>query len=100
MGVPSERLTFVGEANPNGGAWDRGVAYEAIRRVMKNNHGQVVVLLGRKVVGAFAFRGPAFSVEERGGALLVAIPHPSGLCRVWNDKSRWHRVRRLIFTTR
>jgi hypothetical protein len=72
----------------------------------------VVVLLGRKVAGAFEDVAGAVcdgkpridlppwhqrTVLVHGlPIVLAAIPHPSGLNRDWNDRDAFHRARRLL----
>ena len=56
----------------------------------------VLVLLGRKVAGAFGLDAvPAFARRER----FVCLPHPSGLRHEWNDPAavgRAHAVLREV----
>lgn len=57
----------------------------------------VIVMLGRKVATAFARvrEMPVVAPFERQGR-LVALPHPSGLCRVWHEPGAFERARALL----
>ncbi len=52
----------------------------------------VLVLLGRRVCAAFGVRTAAFQREGR----FYVLPHPSGMCRVWNEPDAVDRARRLL----
>ena len=40
---------------------------------------------------------PPFTVgEECAGQFLVSLPHPSGLCRAWNEPSAVARARDIL----
>jgi len=59
------------------------------------------VLCGAKVAKAFGLTSvtaeePARLHHNVGGGLLVLIPHPSGLCRYWNDPNTVMRVRATL----
>ncbi len=49
------------------------------------------VLLGAKVSAAFKVPFVPFEISE-GGTILV-LPHPSGLCRLWNEPGAIDRAR-------
>jgi hypothetical protein len=53
---------------------------------------RVVVCLGRRVAGTFYPGAPAWSVYSHGTCTFVLVPHPSGLCRVWNDPAARDRL--------
>jgi hypothetical protein len=76
-------------------AWDRGEAARAARSA-RLPAGSVVVLLGRRVAGAFGYNGDFFSAETRGDVVLVGLPHPSGRCRTWNDPTSAVRARAAV----
>lgn len=52
------------------------------------------VLLGRRVATAFKMRASWFAPASPIGVWLM--PHPSGLCRYWNDAKNEERARRWI----
>lgn len=57
----------------------------------------VLVMLGRKVAEAFCDRRPFFQVDlSIDGNRAVVVPHPSGRCRVWNDKKNIVKFRRVM----
>jgi hypothetical protein len=51
-----------------------------------------VVLLGAKVARAFGFDYAPFT----GSKHFYLLPHPSGLCRVWNEPDAVQRARQLL----
>jgi hypothetical protein len=61
-----------------------------------------IVLLGRKVSDAFGIEYEPFTVKrgrERAGAwrtTVVVLPHPSGLCRTWNETGAIDRARAAL----
>lgn len=76
------------------GRWDNGVAQREAHRTLSYSH-EVMVLLGSKVRGAFN-GPPPFTISGRRGKLLVGLPHPSGLCRVWNERDSRERARAVV----
>lgn len=62
----------------------------------------VVVMLGKKVKKAFGDGDPRisempfFSAESTGGAVVVSLPHPSGLNRLWSEPGVKQRTRELL----
>ena len=74
------------------GVWSAADASVAADRLRARYPSTPIVMLGRKVARGFGYAGPAFSRD----GLLVAIPHPSGLCRTWNDPEAVPRVRALL----
>lgn len=56
---------------------------------------RVFVLLGRKVATAFGCGGyDPFTKPE--GMDVVLLPHPSGLCREWNEPGAYERAREML----
>lgn len=57
-----------------------------------------LVLLGRRVAKAFGVDAPPFTVVRlfRGGSRAAVIPHPSGLCRAWNEPGAFERARAVV----
>lgn len=54
-----------------------------------------LILLGAKVAWAFGFDPfVPFTISD-GGKTLV-LPHPSGLCRTWNEPNAFVRARELV----
>jgi hypothetical protein len=74
-----------------GRRWNSVVARASARRLLAERGG-VLVLLGRRVAAAFGVDMPYFSSTTR----FRMLPHPSGLCRVWNDFESAYRARALL----
>lgn len=75
-------------------AWSNQAAFEeAINLRFKY---RVMVCLGVKVRRAFGAPPPFTSAEDFFGCRLVSLPHPSGLCRVWNEPGARDRARALL----
>jgi hypothetical protein len=71
------------------GRWSVHAAREAWSRVVPR---PLIVLLGQKVRAAT--EGPApFETERRGPSLLLGLPHPSGLNRLWHEPGSRRRAR-------
>lgn len=57
----------------------------------------ILIMLGRRVAQAFQDSRPYFEVRETGeGNRAVVVPHPSGRCRVWNDKKNVKKFRKCM----
>lgn len=67
--------------------WDAFDVDRAAAGTLPHAWGTPFVLLGRKVAAAFDAGAP-LTVQRDGarGRLLVVLPHPSGLCRVWTQQ--------------
>lgn len=99
----SEYLRRFRRANlVDGTGWSERLAEEKARWVLGRDQG-AIVLLGRRVARTFrraaAYEGvgpcpdePFFTREGR----FYLLPHPSGLCRAWNDPGAAERARRLL----
>lgn len=66
--------------------WSMRVAREAAEQLMSTSAGRTIVLLGSKVCSAFdvSFE-PNNILNNLGSSRFVILPHPSGLCRLWNQ---------------
>lgn len=82
-----------------------GTAHDRARGLLADPETHVYVLLGRRVRDAFrAVAGipgllEDFSTYRDSGNVaysLAALPHPSGLCRAWNDPAAAGRARDLL----
>ncbi len=65
--------------------------------ILRRDAWDLLVLLGGRVARAFGVRGPygpKFGRMTVPG--LVVVPHPSGLCRWWNDPNDVRRLRRCL----
>lgn len=78
----AEYLAAFNRVNLCYGKWSIKSAREAVEKY----RGRDRILLGAKVAAAHGINGfEWFSTVARDGNLCLAWPHPSGLCRVWND---------------
>jgi hypothetical protein len=99
------------KANLCDGQWSSGKARERLGTLLDSRGpGGVVVLLGARVRGVARrvarekygadLRLDSFSGLEVGEGelrrVLVSLPHPSGLCRAWNEPGSVTRARRLL----
>ena len=81
--------------------WSARDAFESARRLREvhmhdvgdDGRGRTYVLLGRRVANAFWPKAPMPGYD---GERLVAIPHPSGLCRYWLEAGAIDRVRAVL----
>lgn len=70
--------------------------YEASKRMQEyRTHGAAIILLGAKVSAAFEITPYQPFTLHDGGKTLV-LPHPSGLCRLWNEPRAFERARGLV----
>ena len=87
-----EYLSAFNRVNLCSGRWSIRAARAEARVIAASPDHDAVVLLGAKVCAAF---GVQFKPFQRTGRYAV-LPHPSGRCRLWNDKASVVRARRLI----
>lgn len=68
--------------------------------LMASFTGRRVVMCGTKVPMTMGLRHSGFHLGVQQGPNFVyyVIPHPSGLCREYNDQSMRHRVGDLLFS--
>jgi hypothetical protein len=98
------------KANLCDGKWSSSAARERlVELVDSRGPGGVVVLLGARVRGVarciareygadlelLPFSGLEVGEGDR-RRVLVSLPHPSGLCRLWNEPGAVTRARRLL----
>lgn len=95
------------KANLCEGEWSSKQAAPRLAELVLSRRG-VVVLLGARVRAAarrmikLAYVDPDPGVEFFGrvtlgsGVVLVSLPHPSGLCRLWNEPGTAARARALL----
>lgn len=87
-------------ANGKGSAFPMDEAYQAAWARLDEWRGRVIVLLGARLRKVF-YDGeqPKFYewIEwEESSAMIVAIPHPSGLTRNYNDPAERERAGRVL----
>jgi hypothetical protein len=73
------------------GKWMMRIARIEAYKITKSEVSKVV-LLGRKVATAFDCELQPFRHDSR----FVALPHPSGLCRAWNESGAFRRAREAL----
>lgn len=81
-----------------GAEWNLKAAREAYPGIVRGR--DVVVLLGAKVCKAAGVAFEPFSVllklDTDRLCARVVLPHPSGLCRLWNDEEARPRARAVV----
>lgn len=77
--------------------WDALAARDAARAARPTLEGRVVVVLGTEVRKALEL-APAepLSCNDAGGFRWVAVPHPSGRNRWFNEPANFERSRRVL----
>lgn len=82
--------------------WRSDAAFDVTKDLLEEYPTGVFVLLGKKVQGVFGsrfgLRLDTMTTHVAGGQFLVSLPHPSGLCRVWNDPDAVAMARETILT--
>lgn len=105
LGLEEPDYLAIARLNLCSGRWSRDSANLRANWLVNQHVGRddVLVMLGRKVAGAFCYQLPSFTHEVRDYGLiekneltLVSLPHPSGLCRAWNDPGATERARELM----
>ena len=79
-------------ANLCDGPWSKITAVMRARKLLEFAGGAKLILLGSKVCGAFGV--PYRPFEVHAGHLV--LPHPSGLCRLWNEPGALRRAREAV----
>ena len=65
------------------------------RLVHERGVGDVIVACGSKVAQAFEQKFTPFTIVN-GGVILVMLPHPSPLCRIWHEDGAVERARAVL----
>jgi len=80
--------------------WSVPQARKAASVVWAESKGAPLILLGAKVSAAFGFAYEPFTFVKRdavvGDRRILIIPHPSGLCRAWDEPLAFRRARALV----
>lgn len=90
-----EYLQLTDRVNLCAEAWDEAEArLKALEILTTWPRNSGVVLLGRRAERVFGWVYPRYEVRRvEPGLFLLALPHPSGLCREWNDPANVDRAR-------
>lgn len=109
LGLRSETYRALPRYNLCDYAWRMGAARARAKEIDAAHPGDVLVLLGRDVQGAFKVRAEPFTSTRlvsfartssgpwvQRDAPVVALPHPSGLCREWNEPGAVRRARAVL----
>lgn len=85
---------------PQSVKWDRARATK-IARLLDTSDYDLLMLTGGRVAAAFGVcgpYGPKFGkiVDSVSDIRTVVVPHPSGLCRFWNDGTDVSRLKRKV----
>lgn len=85
------------------GRWSNPAARLEADRLLADATIEGLVLLGRKVVGAFfrrdlpqPFNVAVLSPDGKRGVRCAVLPHPSGLCRAWNEPRAFLRAQATL----
>lgn len=85
-----EYLTRFDRVNLCAGKWSMKEARDRVAEIYERRGW--VVLFGAKVCRAFDFSFLPFTTRGR----HVILPHPSGLCRAWNEPGAYERARACL----
>lgn len=107
MALPKRQYLSFPRYNLCAGTWSLRAARVEAQRLRVESHGHQFVLLGTKVCRAFDVAYVPFTVDvappdtdAEGRALpelpYVVLPHPSGLCRAWNEPGAFERARAVL----
>jgi len=103
LAMPSrgEYLKRFDRVNLCASKWSVPIAREKAREIGLEPGRTHVVLLGSKVATAFGFAFEPFKVAQSGPRHMamktyVILPHPSGLCRLWNEPQAFERARAAL----
>lgn len=77
------------------GQWSLAAARMVAEELRWRPTHDVVVMLGRRVIEAFKFDIDAFTSTGE-TPVYVALPHPSGLNRIWNDPRAFLAAREVL----
>lgn len=92
LGLERRNYFACGRVNLCTGAWSLKDARARAVELLAAFPGCRFVLLGRKVAAGFRQKGDAFTTSER----FVLLPHPSGLCRVWDEPGTVELAREML----
>lgn len=85
-------LALFDRANLCPRAWSLAAAMASARELLLGPR-KYFILLGRKVATAFAYGRREFFTRD---GYFLLLPHPSGLCHLWNDPENVRRARKMV----
>lgn len=91
-----EYVDNFGRVNLCSGKWDKVTAAIVASTIKWGDEPYLIVLLGSKVCNAFVFDYAPFSTMIANGHMFVILPHPSGLCRAWNEKGAYAKAKKVL----
>lgn len=93
MGLePHRYIRAYARANLCSGKWSLPVARVRAGQLADAHPDVPIVLFGSKVCSAFGREYDPFTFDGR----FVRLPHPSGLCRAWNESGAFERAREVL----
>lgn len=97
LGLTDSQYAKIKKVNLCAGRWSMKEAREKAQSIVVGPW-DLVIMLGVKVKKAFNWEIPPFSVvgQEPWQKNFVALPHPSGLNRAWNEPNADQRARQLL----
>ena len=77
--------------------WSARLA-ETTAAIIRASDRKIVVVCGARVAHAFGVPSDPFVAHQHSAnePMLVVLPHPSGLCRVWNDPESYARAKSIL----
>jgi 8-oxo-dGTP diphosphatase len=94
-GIPSAEYLNFPRYNLCAREWNAEIAAQRAADIRAAYPEHTLVLLGRKVAAAFSLghlEAFTWSAEDR----ALALPHPSGRCREWNEPVAFARARKVL----
>lgn len=92
-----EYLKRFDRVNLCSGKWGNYAAQQAALTIKWSEpNPRNVVLLGVRVARAFGYDYPPFTSMLAKGKNFLILPHPSGLCRIWNERGSYARAQKFL----
>lgn len=90
-----------GPDSGNGSSFPPAAGRAAAARFLERRRRRPVVLAGRRVAAAFGLARQPYLEWTRlpNGAPCAVLPHPSGVCRWWNDPANVEAASRFLRET-
>lgn len=94
--TPTKYMQTFDAVNLCNGSWELDDACFMADMLEEEHGNDVLVLLGSKVCRAFHVEFKPFTVVKSEYKKLVILPHPSGRCRIWNDRKSRGLARKAL----